>query len=1185
MNRLKVVLFVAAGVVVVALVAVGLAFSSGVQTWAVRRALTGQPGVTISVGSVSAGLSSAVVRDVRVQQRGTIVVAREVIADYAAMDYVFGRRINVARAILRGVEIDARKSAPAATPGPATAAAAPFAGILNSIRLPGELRLGRLEAEAKVLLPDNRSAQLSVQGGGIAPGGFGTLQWKVDFADATKYAPLAAANAEGVLKLRTTADFRIDTIELNAEAAVTGPRLPADRLKLAVKLEQPAATAGENIAADVALVRAGAAERLLGIEAGYADGKTLLAGKWAVAVRSAQFAEVLAAFGWPELALKGDGTFSYDVPSGAATAAGAFDGEISKLDKLGAELAAIGALKINAAFDGGASRESAQLGKLELNVSTADGRKLVAVAAQQKLSLSFKEQHLTPERPGAELARVALTGVPLAWAQPLVKPRTIAEGDLSGVVVVEAELDGSRVKARVVEPLVVRAVTVRDARATLVDRVTLSVSPSVDYTAARLVADAQKLSITTPDGDTLAGSLSAEIVSGAQPTTMFSAQLTGRVAALVKPYLPSPTGPLAVAVNAKGRLEGNSLQLSTLKLQADREGGLVLAGVEALQPLTIDFRTQKVTAPDAAAPAAHVRWGELPLAWAEPFVAQSKFAGQLAGGAVELAIAGADALAIRALEPIAARGVRVALGGQAWLQSADLATDLKATWKAGTISADVQKFEVRQGTTPLLTAVVAGDFTPGKTLRAAGRGSVSADFAALAKQPALAAQLPLIRGAVTAKFDATFADGVKARLGISGQNLVAREGALPLGAMELSVDAAFDQNNAGAVRIPFAVVKDGRRSDLLIDGKVGLKPGAISFEGRISGDQLMVDDVQAFAALSAPPPAATVTKAPAPVPAPPPHPTVAAPVARSANPMRDTTPIWSGFTGRIDLDLKTIKQGPGIALKGLRGALAATPEKLTIENVAGQLNGNPFKVTAILSFDVKQTRPYALVGSVDVPGFDVGEFLRRADPSAPPAIETTFNVTSKLSGTAANLGEFADRLTGQFELKGSKGVLRVLNKKAEATSTVTGLLGLAAGLAGQQRIAEGLASASELVSMLRDIPFDGIAVQVERGPDAAIAVKSLELVSPALRLTGTGRIEHRKGEEFGKNPLHLKLQLAAKDQLAYGLNRARQLNGKTDAKGYYLMATPFTLGGTVSKPDSSEFWRNLTLNTGANFLR
>ncbi|MBI5766259.1 MAG: hypothetical protein HZA93_00570 [Verrucomicrobia bacterium] len=1183
MNRLKIVLIVAASLVVVAVVAVALAFSAGVQTWAVRRALAGQPDVKIAVGSVSAGLSSAVVRDVRVEQRGTIVVAREVTAAYSATDYVFGRRINVGSVALRGVEVDLRKAAPSATPPPAAAAAAPFAGILNAVRLPGEVRLGRLDVEAKVLLPDNRTAQLTVHGGGIAPGAFGTLQWKVNFADTTKNAPLTAAQAEGAIKLRTTTDLRIDTIEVNADAAATGPNLPKDHVKLAVKLEQPATNAGENISADIALVRAGAAERLVNVEAGYAAGKTLLAGKWSVAVRSAQFADVLAAFGLPELALKGDGTFSYDIQSGAATAAGAFNGEVSKLEKLGAELAAIGVLKISSAFDGGASRESAQLGKLELNVATADGRKLVAVAAQQKLSFNFKDQRLTPERPGAELARVAITALPLAWAQPVVKPRTIAGGDVSGVFVVEAELDGSRVKARAVEPLVIRAVTVREGQNTLVDRVTLSVSPSVDYTAARIVADAQKLSITTPDGDTLGGALSAEISSGAKPATAFSAQLTGRLAALIKPYLPVPTGPLAVAVNAKGRLEGNALQLSALKVQADREGAGVLAAVEALQPLTIDLKAQKLSAPDAAAPAARVRWGELPLAWVEPFVAQSKLAGQLAAGALEVGIAGADALTVRAVEPLTVRGATVALAGQEWLRAADLTTDLKATWKGGTLSADVQKLELRQGATPLVTASVAAEVTPGKTLRASGRGALSADFAALAKQPALAAQLPLARGAVTAKYDAAFAEGVKVKLSISAQNLVAREGALPLGGMELSVDAALDKDNAGPVRIPFAVVKDGRRSDLLIDGKVGLKPGAISFEGRISGEQLIVDDVQAFAALSAPPPSATMTKAP--VPAPAPRPAAPATPRPAAQPARDTTPVWAGFNGRIDLDFKAIKQGPGIALKGLRGALSLRPDKLTIENVAGELNGNPFKVSTILSFDVKQARPYALVGAVDVPGFNVGEFLRRADPSTPPAIETTFTVTSKFNGTAANLPEFADRLTGQFEFKGSKGVLRALNKKAETTSAVTGLLGLAAGLAGQQRLAEGLVGTSELVSLLKDIQFDGITVQVERGADAAIVVKSLELLSPSLRLTGNGRIDHKKGGEFGNNPLHLELQLAAKNELAQGLNKARQLSGKTDPKGYYLMATPFTLGGTVSKPDSSEFWKNLTLNTGANFLR
>jgi hypothetical protein len=295
--------------------------------------------------------------------------------------------------------------------------------------------------------------------------------------------------------------------------------------------------------------------------------------------------------------------------------------------------------------------------------------------------------------------------------------------------------------------------------------------------------------------------------------------------------------------------------------------------------------------------------------------------------------------------------------------------------------------------------------------------------------------------------------------------------------------------------------------------------------------------------------------------------------------------VWAGFTGRADLNIKTIQQGVGNTLKELRGAVTVGADRLTVENLSVQLNGSPFKVATILAFDAKQPRPYTLVGSFDVPGFDVGEFLRQSDPSTPAAVETTVSITSKFNGTAYNLPEFADRLTGQFEFKGSKGILRALNKKAETTSAVTGLLGLAAGLAGQQKIAEGFASAGELAAMLKDIPFDGITIQVERGADAAVVVKSVEFLSPSMHLTGSGRIDHKPGVEFGLAPLTLELQLAAKGELANGLNRARQLTGKTDAQGYYLMATPFTLGGTLSKPDSSAFWKHLTLNTGAGFLR
>jgi hypothetical protein len=1168
----------------VALVGV-LAFTSGVQTWAVRRTLAGQARFKADAGRVSAGLSAAELRDVRFEQDGLVITAKEVTAAYSATDYLSGHRVNIARVTVRGLEVDARKFTARGQPAEASAKAAlaPFAGLLNALRLPGEVRLGELALDAKILLPGEQTVMLTLDGGGIAPGQFGTIKWKATLADAAKGAAISSAQTTGEIKVRTTSDLRIDAIEVAGDAQVTGPSLPADPVRIELKLAQAAPNAGETITANISLVRGAAPEQLVKVDVAYAAGKPVLTGTWHLAVRSEQFATVLEKLGLPEVALSGDGSFSYNIESGAASAAGAIEGTAAKFEKLGPDLAAIGALKLHAAFDGGSSKDAAQLNKLDFDVATADGRKLVTVAAEQKLSFAFKDQKITAERPGAELARVTLLGVPLAWAQPVLKPRTIA-GDLSGVLVVGAELDGSRVKLSTVEPITLRGVTLREGDKLLADRVTIALSPKVDYTEKRIVAEVEKLSISTPEGDTVSGTLSADLTRGAKPATAFSADLQGKLAALLKPYLPAGVGPLTLAVSTKGRLEGQSLQLAALKVQVDREGGAVLAGVETLQPIAVALDTQKVSAPNAATPVARVRWAEIPLAWAEPYVAQSKLAGQLAAGSIEATLPGGDAVMIRVLDRLAARGATIVLNGQELLRGADFATDLVATWRTGTLTAEIKRLELRQGNASLLSAAVAGEATPGKILRASGHGSIEADFAALAKQPALAAQLPLLRGTVAAKFDATVADGVTAKFTIAAQNLVAREGALPLGGMTLDVEAKLDAQNAGTARTALVVTKDGRKSDLTLDGKVGLKPGAVSFEGRLTSEQLVVDDLQALSALSTPPPptAAEVAKS---TPAPRPAPVAAArPAAQAAGPVKDMTPVWAGFAGRFDLNLKAIKQGAN-TLGDLTGAITARPDRLAIENVSLRLNGNPVKVNTLLSFDAKLARPYTLAGSLDIPGFNVGEFLKKADPSTPPAIETTVTVVSKFSGTAANLPEFADRVMGQFEFKGSKGVLRALNKKAETTSAVSGLLGIAAGLAGQQRLAEGLAGASELAQLLKDIPFDSATVQVERGADAAIVVKSIELLSPMMHLTGNGRIDHKPGAPFDTAPLSLQLQLAAKDRLATGLNQARQLTGNKDAQGYYLMATPFSLGGTLSKPDSSEFWRKFTLNTAGGFLR
>jgi hypothetical protein len=88
-----------------------------------------------------------------------------------------------------------------------------------------------------------------------------------------------------------------------------------------------------------------------------------------------------------------------------------------------------------------------------------------------------------------------------------------------------------------------------------------------------------------------------------------------------------------------------------------------------------------------------------------------------------------------------------------------------------------------------------------------------------------------------------------------------------------------------------------------------------------------------------------------------------------------------------------------------------------------------------------------------------------------------------------------------------------------------------------------------------------------------------------VHLTGSGRVDMRPGVPLEKSPLALQLQLAGKNRVAGALDKLRQLDGRKDAKDFYLMQTPFSLSGTVEKPDSSEFWKSITLNTASSFLR
>ena len=74
-------------------------------------------------------------------------------------------------------------------------------------------------------------------------------------------------------------------------------------------------------------------------------------------------------------------------------------------------------------------------------------------------------------------------------------------------------------------------------------------------------------------------------------------------------------------------------------------------------------------------------------------------------------------------------------------------------------------------------------------------------------------------------------------------------------------------------------------------------------------------------------------------------------------------------------------------------------------------------------------------------------------------------------------------------------------------------------------------------------------------------------------LTGSGTIQHQTGVKIPNQPLHVELQLAGKDHMAFLLGALNLLGDRQDDKGYTLMASPFVIGGTLSKPDSSQLWK------------
>jgi hypothetical protein len=234
----------------------------------------------------------------------------------------------------------------------------------------------------------------------------------------------------------------------------------------------------------------------------------------------------------------------------------------------------------------------------------------------------------------------------------------------------------------------------------------------------------------------------------------------------------------------------------------------------------------------------------------------------------------------------------------------------------------------------------------------------------------------------------------------------------------------------------------------------------------------------------------------------------------------------------------------------------------------------------MVTFDPALPQPYALAADVAIRAFDPGPVFRAMTGEA-ATIEGKFDVASKLDGRASNLADLASGAGGTFQLTSKGGVFRGLpvnvSHIVENSSKLGAWLASAgtaiSAMAGKKDSAEVASKAEAVVELARGlnpIPYDQLSVSVARDAALNTTLRNFTLISPELRLTGSGTALHKPGSCLIEDSLAMEFTLRARGRQGELLKYLGALDPKTDDLGYATCTLPLKVGGTLGRPDTTE---------------
>lgn len=1163
--------------------AIGVAFVPAVQQWAVRRALAGHPELKLDFASLSAGPSSARLTGVRFEQQGIVLTVERAEAEFSAWHFLMRKHVQVDRLVATGIVIDATKLSPSRTQQAAGApAAAP--GAIGRIQLPYTLQIGDVQVAGRATLAGGPgraplTVDFQLNGGGIAPAQEGSLLLKAKIVDATPAATVTALRVDGRLTVRETVDRAFDRASLTLALDAEGPQFSeGHQLKLAAGMESDGGK--ENLTLALDTQQAGKSANVVRIAATIPAGTLEAKGTWELHATTAQVEPFFLGRPLPKFEANGSGRFAFNAATRAATLQGELAGNAAALETLDPTLRAIGAVNLQTEFDLAMERDSARLNRLQLRV-TGD-QPVLAVETTRPIAVNLGQRAPQIAAPGSgPLAKLSVQQLPLAWVRPFVTGIDVSGGSIRGEWTLEGQ--GGEMQLRPTMPLQIDSLTIVQAGRRLIDRAAVSVQTSASVAPTRVAAAMRELSVRTPAGDSITGEAEVEMPAAATSALTVRGKFAADLPRLLEAFV--PVGHVKLRGDVDATLSPQQVDLRSFHAALADGADRPLLSAASVQATTIDLKTLQLrTAGPGAVEVARLKIGAMDFA-ALPFVqAVLPLRGQLLASEFKVT-ANAGRVAVLPIAPVQLRDLTV-LGEtkQPHLDRISVVTSPSAEF------AGMGDWKVAIGETSFSNRDKAVWLTTAAEVKATEQEGIrstltfNTDLATLATQPVFAAAQVLATGRASGEIrGAVVGKTIQLEGRTTLNNLVLRDGNQPLPVANLNFRAARAPDGRLSLEAPVLLDRMGQRSDISLTVDAVRRPDGMLFDAKITGEHLELADLVALAALAG-----------APVQA------AAAPEARQSTQVAarsiepDARPFWRGVRGELTLDVKSITRGKDWAMTGLSGFVVIDGQRAAVQQLQGIINEKSrLGARADLRFNGGAV-PYRLTGNFSLTDFDAGAALKAFDPSKPPTLEGIVTVAGGFSGDGANLDQTIDRTRGQFQLTSRQGIFRGLKRTSEKVSVATKAVDAVAALGSLfggdkvKGVAEKVAGQSyqvdQLAQSLGEIQFDQLSIRATRDDAFNMRLDELALLSPEVRLIGKGSITHVAGKPLLDQPLTVSYSLAARGKVEQLLGKMRVLDGTKDDLGYSKMKDTGTIGGTLSKPDPSQFFIKLAQSKLSDFL-